>query len=147
MKKLPFVSHSEMCRSQGNLQRAVSPWAVCGYLYVCMSRCIGMRFVIPLRKIRYWIQHVTRNTDVSHLERNIVTLFMGWISSSLRRFSTEVRRQRFPSPCQFLRTSVYTYNNLKGTLQFLLLLHTFIRFFLYDKGRYNEEPAGYSVPP
>lgn len=70
-----------MCKSQSNLQRVVSPWAVRAYLYVC--RCIGKRFVISLPKIWYWMQYVTRNTDLSHLECDIVTLFTGWISSSV----------------------------------------------------------------
>ena len=31
------MSHSEMCKHQGDLQRAVSPRAVCAYLRVCRS--------------------------------------------------------------------------------------------------------------
>jgi len=72
-----------------------------------------------------------KHRPIAFLECNIVTLFTGWIISFVRRISTEARRRRFLSPCHFLRTSVYTYIHLKGTLQFLLLLHTFIRFSLW----------------
>jgi hypothetical protein len=88
----------------------------------------------------------SKHGPIAFLECNIVTLFTGWIIgfvslSRQKRVVIDFCRPAMSYEQVFIRTTTSRAPYSSSSFYTLLFASP------YDKGRNNEEPAGYSVPP